>query len=490
MVKNVLYQDSMSRCDFYSNPYQVNAQSHPALKKHRAERYAKNRDTLESKLENQYFLKFKNQVQLPNGPIKIAIQVGKYLFLAVIFPIYFTGYAIPKWLLLQAIPQLFNRIGKGFNHAKDQVAGVAHRFVATLKDFGKTVTSPILTFIQTQVEKGKNIFSMIKDGTTRAVHFLTAPMRFVQRAYGEIKDKLEEIGERWQTFKEKAKKTLVYLPNTLINTAAKRVAKLGDKLQNSLLTQWVKAAFSPVKESFARFYAENQQLAEKVFDYVVHRPIATIKKGMNHLGERIRPIQREILQRLDSALMQPLKTTMKSLEQVIEKVRETGKKWRRKVEKRVDRIEKAIEKAVASTGNAVVQFLPTPVISLFLPLVNVFSRNKEGKKEGKKVSFIKRWKERAQRIKKGMKDHYQQMRRWIKETLARCKRGCERILSYSAMRMKKLFSAIKRLVFFLISALTATYLLMRLMLAWLRALLRYGMFLVRELAAQLLASDV
>lgn len=72
---------------------------------------ANSKDTMQStqqRLNREVFERFKNSgLSLPHESFVAVVQVGKYIFLAIMIPPYLCFYGIPKWLYLNLFPQMF-----------------------------------------------------------------------------------------------------------------------------------------------------------------------------------------------------------------------------------------------------------------------------------------------------------------------------------------------------------------------------------------------
>lgn len=67
-------------------------------------------DTIEStqqRLNREVFEKFKVNARLTHDSFVTVVQVGKYVFMAVMLPPYLCIYGIPKWFFINALPQMF-----------------------------------------------------------------------------------------------------------------------------------------------------------------------------------------------------------------------------------------------------------------------------------------------------------------------------------------------------------------------------------------------
>lgn len=112
MTKGPIQRDSLSRCENPSMLYDTirypNAQYVPP--KTVVNFTDKTTDTIEStqqRLNREMLDKFQSKgLELPHESFVAVVQVGKYLFLAIMLPPYLCLYAFPQWLLFQMIPQL------------------------------------------------------------------------------------------------------------------------------------------------------------------------------------------------------------------------------------------------------------------------------------------------------------------------------------------------------------------------------------------------
>ncbi|MEI8366094.1 MAG: hypothetical protein WCF65_06720 [Parachlamydiaceae bacterium] len=112
LMKGPVQRDSFSRCETPSMLYDAVRHPHAKYTPPKAVvNFTDNtKDTMEStqqRLNREMLNRFQSKgLELPHESYVAVVQVGKYLFLAIMLPPYLCLYAFPQWLIFTKLPQL------------------------------------------------------------------------------------------------------------------------------------------------------------------------------------------------------------------------------------------------------------------------------------------------------------------------------------------------------------------------------------------------
>lgn len=151
------YQDRIeSSANAYNNPYRQDrdsARGYAALHTFSVGQ----RDTIETqqqRLERHIVQKFtENHFRIPAGKLVAVVQVGRYLILAIVLPPYIFLYGAPKWLLAKLSPLIMQLLSQG----NEQFQTLMLRISAWTKDVFGNILHRIQERLKKRVEKRKKI---------------------------------------------------------------------------------------------------------------------------------------------------------------------------------------------------------------------------------------------------------------------------------------------------------------------------------------------
>lgn len=489
MPKAGAYNDSMRRCDLYSNPYDTRLQARPALVKHRADCYAKTKDTLESKhsmLEKEIFQRFMNRnFDVSKEKQVFLVRIGKYLFLAIMVPSYIFCYGIPKWLFTEALPQLYQITSNLMKLMSKKLGDVARQGMAALKSLSQRITSPILAFIQTRIEQTNQLYSRIKEKALLLLNTLKYPFQqFDQKVMSPISNRYRQIAAALQKayakytqikemisdFKAKVRHTLIYLPDTI----GEKLEQLFDKMAN--LRASIQKAFDPVVAWIEPKYVRFSESMNRLGNMFIHRPLEATRRALSSVTQPIIGWMAPKYQAMNHALEKTGNKIHNFKEKIKEKIREKAKEIWKGITDRVDKALESAEKAVQAVANHVIQMIPQPVISFFIPFVNLI------RDPYKLFRRRKPLKGKFKRIRQIAGEGANILLRYVSRALSAFERGYKRAKVKLIKVPSILLKVLKKVAMFIVTALQGVFHLFRLMFAWIRALIRYGMYLVREKA--------
>ncbi len=501
--KGIDSRDSIARCDLYSNPYDVRMQAHPAIIRQRAESYERAKDTLasaNSAWNPEIFLKLQAK-ELPLGKLLFIGTLGKYAFLAIVLPPYIFCYGIPKWLITEGLPKIYDLTARFVRRITDKVADVAHKAVAAVKTLGSKVTSPILLYIKTQVDRTLELFADLKN---RAIYTAGYPYRLfhqkvidpVSRFFAAAQRGLEKIGagylglmERLEEAGKSVKRFFVYLPNNLaegVNKIYQRLESKWNELTAPYLPYW-----EAVKNTMLKGNRRLEQGIENLIGRLYRAPREKLKeyfhsaKTWSHEVKEAwtRPLNQwadpklEALKRQFAAAKDKIS---KILDKGKEKIRQRAKEIWGAVSDKTDQAAKLLGNGAMAASELILQMIPQPVINFFAPLANLV-RTAVSLRKSERVLPV--WMKKVkERIDSGLQRAFQ----WLKRREAQIKRAVKKIVAILGKVPMRIFSLLRQAFAFLMIALKGALLIFLLMFAWGAALLRLGMMLVRSTTRQML----
>ncbi|NGX42023.1 MAG: hypothetical protein K940chlam7_00299 [Chlamydiae bacterium] len=491
MPRGGVYNDSISRCDLYSNPYDVRMQSRSVLVKHRAEMYAGSRDMLDSpqrRLERELFLRIQERnFGLATGKFVVVAKVGKYAFMAFALPAYIFCYGLPHWLITFGFPKALNFTKRGLQ-----------RFSRVLHSLRGRI-NPALASFQSQMKKAAELISRIKEAALSRWNAVIHAMRQVNqrfiRPFSPVKNylsgvfaKLKVFQERLSEIRVRVRHTLIYLPNTLQEKLAVAFQKASEGMKGIL--QYMAKPFMQIvekavifKEAYQRAVETAQRILREVLDRAIYRPYGKVKEMVNSMGEAAS----RAYQRAADPVVQWISSRYQSYRKLKDRAGNfkdrCKEKFRERWESFADRVDRALKttvKSVVSVVQGIVHVFPTPVISLFSIAFFPYRRLYRSSR-----SIFKKAKRLQEKIAKG----FQKISRAVLKGLSYFGQGLEWFIPKVKAAPKKIYKSLKKGVTFFLVAVRGAFYLVRLMLAWVRVLFHYGMILLREWTRSVLSSN-
>ncbi len=482
MSSNGTYNSSLRRCDLYDNPYNTRLQANPDIVRQRQLENAHSKDSMSSaqvKLEKDVLKLFNKQnFKIFPGGLLLIGKMGKFVFLVVMVPTYLFFYGIPKWMITQAAPQTFRFVEKIFTNLKSKV-GSAVSFVASATHaLVKKATDPILNYIQTRIEKTREFYHHVKQRVeqlvAKVVHIATSPFRIVKervidpvaKVCQKIRQTVEATRERLNQFRYKVRETLILFPNRVADYFQTQVERLKVKL-------------IPILESLLRPLRKGLSVVQKIYEKtelfvqkILAKPRRFVQQILQKIKQRVKSVVSPVIRMTHTVKEKVVEFIDKVITPVKEKVSEVAKK----VSKSIERITEKVTKQITQVSEAIVQTIAVPVISFFTSIYHSISNvvnQKMIKKTGRVAQKIKKMRDKIharlaavnQRFLGFMKRSFQ----WLKP----------KILA-APMRISKIM---KRFSFLLKEMLKGAFLLLRLLLAWVKVLIQHGMKAVYQIAS-------
>lgn len=495
--KGIDMSGSISRCDLYSNPYDTRMQARPAIIKQRAESFSQ-QDTLSSaKSFDSDILKRLQAKEIPYDSLLVLAALGKYAFLAIVLPPYIFCYGIPKWLMTEGLPKVYNVFSKVVKNITDRVADALHKGGVLLKSQISKVTSPILLYIKTRVDKTLELFSDMKNRALYAAGYpyrlfdqkvITPIIQFIESVqsgfekatagYAAMKEKLHQTRQALKHF-------FVYLPNSLQDA--------GNKFYQWFEGKWgeMTSPLVPFLNAISNAYQKTSESLRDVFSQVPFDKLkglqeslkmlikGTYEKATNPLLQLIDPQLEALRERYDLMKGKLGETLYKGKEKIKQKLKEFSKNLSDRVNEGI----RHISDTSLAVSQGILQFIPQPVMSLFTPLAN-FVKSSLRLRKVKRVTPV--WMKKVrEKLDSGLKQAFnfaKRLENLAKHVLKKAYHNFKRL-------PRSLFKFLKKVFTVLFVALKGTCLIFLLMFAWGAALLRLGMKMVRNTTRELLFSS-
>ena len=227
MTFKVSPRESLSRCETYDNKFRTYAEE-PRLRE--ARRLEGSRDVHETdsaRLERMMMERLSKGIFRQEGvPVQFIKKVGKFIFVATLFPPYLVAYVIPKWVFQYALPF---------------VADVGAQFLTKLAAGFASVSAWVLQVSGTVLERFN--FSFLKK--------LKMPKRTLKASQDFLKHTFSKIGAFLSSRFKKMKAPLERLASKAACQVAhrlasmqKKAARIFERLKAWLLSRLPKMSFS------------------------------------------------------------------------------------------------------------------------------------------------------------------------------------------------------------------------------------------------------
>ena len=459
-------KDSIGRSDLYNNPYDLRFVSNTSMKKVRAENFQDTMENTQMKLEKDLFRQLQEgYFKLPKGGLLYLVYLGKGVFFVMMVPPYLFFYGLPKWLLLQASPAAMNALKKGAKSLKEQfqkailnhLQEIASKIAARLEKLGRgfhTSAEAIADILKKMTEKLKNIAS-------ENIQKLNAAMEPIIKAAEIAKEAAKWVQNKTNTTLEGAKallnKALEFAKNPLQNMA------------------------EIIKETAKKF----QDLAKKSVNALTETLEKNLLRHMRELQEKISEHKEKFNKALSEASKKRiLEPGSKILDRIKDKTDAALDFLREKQEKFVERAKDLGNKTVEMTQNiasiaqnaalGLIQLVPQPMINFFVPVATV---------AGALWRAPRRITMTGKKIAKKLQEWGQSASKWF---FAKAKKGAQvlsKVIYWTWEKAKKIPSKVWRFLcaaaWITIEAVRRILFMLRLLVAWIKVLIKYGFFQIR-----------
>jgi len=358
-----VYKDSTSRCDPPSMLYDT-IRNPNAPKTPPRQEIVIGKDTIEStqqRLNREVQEKFEGVGRrLPHESYVAVVQVGKYMFLAIMLPPYLCIYGIPRWLLIVAIPE----VSLFVKNLSVQVGRFVLEISKTLGDLMKGLIDQMIGDSLKMMQRGlknlweqfaskiQNITAKISNTLNRLQARMIAIKNTILYPFHFIRDKavkvMNTIAEAAEWIQRKSDKVFTFVKRTLVS------------LQQTIVSGIMAPIYGWLKEPLAQTFHAGKALGSyiakqmvKGFQGVHEVVVVPVWDGIQHIAAGAF----KFIQRTLQKMAQPVNDWIK------EKIEVIGD--------RLKRIASKLKELISDAGNAF--------------------KNKFHEMIGPKVEFIQKW---------------------------------------------------------------------------------------------------
>lgn len=317
-------RDSWSRCESPSMLYDVVRNPNTLYQPPKVIPSCERKDVLETKqqkLNREMFDRLHTQpMRLPHHSYVAVAQVGKYLFMAIMVPTYIFLYGIPKWLLVNALPQFFimvkseyQKIGKFFTELSSQVIDV-------MKGMIQQMVGDSIRILR---EKSEQVFNFlhkkIVKGVKRTWELMIKPLVYINKInnkvaifFGKLKKIIQDsLKKIFYKLIIKTKIITKFLTKPLLLLIDKTIHQIRETFHTIIwkpLTEWI-------KPKYIKFVAKINVINKKI-----KQTIAVLGKIVKKSFVRIaKPIQKTI-KIVQTAVEQTLIKVSEKLNQIFQPI--------------------------------------------------------------------------------------------------------------------------------------------------------------------------
>ena len=502
-----IYRDTISRCNLYSNPYDAHMTSHPTLVRQRAEEYARSKDVIESaqrRLERGLMQKL--LLKLPTGKFVVVAHLGKYVFLAIILPPYIFLYGLPKWLMTEGMPWVFNVIKK---RGKSLFSSLTKPLKAALQSIQKPIFA-LLQATKNRIDRVRAGLNKLAQKTYEAVIYpwkmmrnkLVQPLiqayKFIDAAIKSMdanRRKLfemvkEQMTKKWQTMSDFAQ---------FLRDKVKVQKQLLGSMRNpfSVAYNWIAEKMERVGRYPGRTLEKIKERVRKIRDTAIKKPTELIKRSFAGAQDFAKRVYHQISKQISEwtepflSIVQKKNSRRKNWNEVLKKFKREGviegcKHAGRMFASSCKRGAKMIAKIVAEFSTDLAQLLPIPVVTLFTPFLQI-------------VRAIVKIPPKIYAARRGLLQKIKHFKSVFLGGLKWMNSGIKHLISkivnvYKHLKPKVVSafvtgaSFLAWLLSMCLEALKRFAFLIRLMMAWIKVFFQYGMAQVREQAKRFAAS--
>lgn len=294
-------RDSISRCDQFTTIYDtIRNPNLPNIPPPTNSVMDQGKDTIQStqqRLNREVLERFQNSgLKLSHETFMAVAQVGKYLFLAIMLPPYLCLYGIPKWMLMQLIPQCYQiittatlRIGRFFQKLAKRIPDLMKGILKQLLGNAISVMNRQSRNIWNFIAQVANRFTVNLQGHWNALKATKERLkrgfaRESAKMFGGLKRKYDDLQEQaqkklvlfWEKTKKLVNKVLKFINDFLISPIVQFLTPPLKAIKRVIGVVW--NALNSNSTKLYRWIGVKVKLVSKKVTHSVQRIAASIKK--------------------------------------------------------------------------------------------------------------------------------------------------------------------------------------------------------------------
>ena len=317
-------RDSITKCDSsqYSNPYQVT--NHPAYKADSSTNSRPvHKDTLEvfqDELKKDALERLRQTKKLII-PQRSYMKIGKYVFLAIALPPYTVIYRIPKWLIVQLIPQIMKttvfykqKIKQKFQKRLETVVVKFNKIMKQIQGTLNGLIQPVVQaalFVRNGLQRVQQMMSAFANKTAAKIK---QPMT-VKRVKENLKNLFDKIREKASEAREwAANRVSTALTNTFVNPLQAGLGWIKQAPQITIQkgTQYIESK----RQKLINNFRNSKQMAQQATKWITHH-LDRYKQDLKWAGKQIQSLYKEVVQPTLQQMRSVIKGQMDRLNQFL-----------------------------------------------------------------------------------------------------------------------------------------------------------------------------
>lgn len=363
MPRPVISRDSLSRCEEPSMLYDTvrNPNARPIPKKIDLGEISK--DTIQStqhRLNRQMLEKLESLgFKLPHDSFVAVVQVGKYLFLAVMLPPYLALYGLPKWLLLMALPNLFNFAKEGVWRFGQYIQTLSTHLVDLMKGILDQTLGHAMRMSKQFLKKRYEAFQQFNQKiATRIQNELSRITAKIEEVQNRVKERVLHLSEAVKELVNKVREEVKQKALKPIKNIFEKGGELFSQLSNVF-------SVNRLTQALQFFQTQAHLIRTKREDWgkMVSEKLAKMKADLKMMI----PMPSDLAKSVYSLLLTPFDKAKEKLSTLNEKIKEISKSAKEKIKKiQQSVVDKARESAEAAKEMAikVIKFVPELTVQL------------------------------------------------------------------------------------------------------------------------------
>jgi len=349
-MKGPIQQDSMSRCEppsFYETIRNPNARPLPPKP------IIETRDTIETSPQqrfNQLSERFKTSgLRLPHESFVAVAQVGKYMFLAIMVPTYLCVYGIPRWLLMNLLPQLFAGLAQHTFKIGRFASDLSKQMTDVMKGALKQLIGDALRLSSQQT---KQLWQHIMAGPiaigahlAKTWHALGHKLsEFTKMATHPVSELYQKIAHFSETIHDKIKTKA----HELSDSAKHHVQQLSQSINNQVIIPMINFFSQPITyttqwtKTLAQRLASTASDAKDSIKEKLKEMLDPLSRAAKAVTEQIKQIAQAVFSPIITWGQIALEASMRRMQEAWEKVSKPATKIAEGVRDKVNQIQTSI----------------------------------------------------------------------------------------------------------------------------------------------------